>query len=357
LAIAGVAAVIALVIALAGNRRSETVTRRDAVASDLTLPTGDRISTTPGAQLEVTNVAREVRTVRLASGTALFDVRPLGDREHFVVYTPDGDVTVVGTVFTVEVIAQSSIVRVYEGKVQVRRGRSTYTLDAGEELGRDGAIDRAAGDVLEVLASARARERAAAALARPASAVPPSPEPAANEPRRVEESAPPARRSGSKPGAAPDVPAPMPAPVQTPAVQAEAIALIAAGKFAEARDLSRAHGWHVIEGDAQRALGAYGEAAAAYERSVDRGEGDACVAALLAARVYDERLDNVERALQLLARAGEPACATRERALALTIQIATRLKRPELGSDAARAYVGDYPNGDQAAAAHALITN
>jgi ferric-dicitrate binding protein FerR (iron transport regulator) len=351
-AVAGAIAA-ALVLLLVGRQLGQRAVPVATSASELMLPSGDLIATTPGATLEVTTATRELRAIRLAAGAALFDVPPLAPGGQFVVHTPTAEITVVGTVFTVQVVGGATHVRVYEGQVRVRRGLAVTLLtpDTAREL---------AGDPLGELATQRARARLAAtrvassdgsrSIARPpipsrdsfdasdSSDSPDSPgEPPAGATR------PPRRAEASPP------PRPRPDP-------AHAQALLAARRFAEARDLAAAEGWHLIEGDAHRALGENRAAAAAYDRAIASAGADTCVAALVAARLHSDRLAAPDRALELLARASDPGCATRERALALAIRISSRSEDPAgLGARAARSYLESYPDGDHAEAARVLL--
>ncbi|MGE0868586.1 MAG: FecR domain-containing protein [Kofleriaceae bacterium] len=349
--------------------------------SELSLPSGDWIATTPGAQLDVSDASVSHRMIRLTSGTALFDVRPLGAGEQFVVKTPDLEVHVVGTVFTVEVAARATNVRVYEGHVRARRGSSEHELDAGHTLGPSGIEPTTAGDPLGELAANRARVRIANAGSTRAPAVPsvhnspvvttvvplpssPAPEPAAKpapkpapEPADASPSAPVAAwpaPAKSKPGNA--KPASL-EPRRTERTRARAVALLAERKFAEARDLATQYGWHVVEGDAHRGLGDYAAAASAYVAAANGPDSDdACIGALLAAQLHADRLNDPKRAVSFGERAAGSQCATRERALGFVIMHGERAGSRDKAIAAARRYLAEFPSGDHAKAARALLT-
>ncbi len=93
-----------------------------------------RVTRAETAEVEVTRRTRDDTLVRLERGEASFDVAPLGDGEAFRVQTPELEVEVVGTAFTVHSAARCSTVEVSEGKVRVSAGRASRLLTAGERM-------------------------------------------------------------------------------------------------------------------------------------------------------------------------------------------------------------------------------
>lgn len=361
-ALPAVVAVAVIVLVISLGRRDHEPIAAAIPPTELALPTGDRIVTTPGAVIDVVSATRERRTLRVGSGTALFDVPRLAAGEQFVVHTPDSEVTVVGTVFSVQVDT-STTVRVYEGHVRVRRGDLAFELSTGQQLDRSG-VGTIAADPLFERGMALMRARLATRESVRDDVVASVPARVDRTPdRAIVDPAPSRKRTAPVPDSSPGAGSvddhrpfePLTEPqLSEGADRKRALALLAAGDFVAARDLAIARGFDLIEGDAHRALGAHRDAARAYERAITRRD-DACIAALLAARIHNEKLAAPERALTLLASAIDPTCPTRERALALTIRIATQLKKPEHGREAAQRYLESFPSGDHAGAARSLL--
>jgi ferric-dicitrate binding protein FerR (iron transport regulator) len=100
----------------------------------LSLKTGDTLVLAPSSQLEVLAEKPALRRVRLARGSALFDVTRHNRAQRFEVSTPHAEVHVRGTVFTVEVSSERSVVRVHEGSVSVLLGREPARSDAKKRI-------------------------------------------------------------------------------------------------------------------------------------------------------------------------------------------------------------------------------
>src|SRR5688500_5000265 len=98
---------------------------------ELALPTGDRLAASPGAQFELLKTGPRSRRIALRSGSAVFAVEPLASGETFAVQTPHAYVEVRGTVFSVDVEAGATRVRVHEGAVQVQGRDGVRALRAG----------------------------------------------------------------------------------------------------------------------------------------------------------------------------------------------------------------------------------
>jgi len=148
-----------------------------------TLPTGDRVAATPGAELQFVSLSRAERRIEVRRGEVLFDVLPLGTGERFEVHAPHAIVRVRGTVFSVRAAGDHAEVRVYEGEVDVERDDGSHALlGAGEMLRSDrsetSAATAAALDVQGRAAAAVRIERARTARAEATRATPPVEAPA-----------------------------------------------------------------------------------------------------------------------------------------------------------------------------------
>jgi hypothetical protein len=104
--------------------------------SRVTLPTGDTLVATHGAELAFAESSDVARRVEVRSGTVLFDVAPLAAGERFVVNARGVRAEVRGTVFSVGADAR---VRVYEGAVSVEEGGASVLVTAGR-MWADGAV-------------------------------------------------------------------------------------------------------------------------------------------------------------------------------------------------------------------------
>lgn len=80
------------------------------------------------------STSAELEAVTLEEGGITFSIRPLAHQERFVVKTADAEVEVRGTVFRVEALAKRiQLVRVIEGKVEVRFRGTTTVVALGQE--------------------------------------------------------------------------------------------------------------------------------------------------------------------------------------------------------------------------------
>jgi hypothetical protein len=82
--------------------------------------------------------------LRLHRGHVECDVPKLGEKKSFAVVTPDAEVVVHGTRFTVTSDAKSTCVRVSEGRVEVRSQRTRTFVSPGEQWGCDAPASEAA---------------------------------------------------------------------------------------------------------------------------------------------------------------------------------------------------------------------
>lgn len=305
--------------------------------TDLELPTGDRIVAAPGARFSVEMARPEQRSVRLGGGTMLFDVRPI-DGGRFSVSTPNAEVLVLGTVFTVHATDHGTTVRVYEGRVQVRGRGGAGGHDAVRVITAGGMVHLGGGDpVGDPLARQgrdAAREREGV---QPARAVTPAVAPRA--------------RPAPRPTAAEPEPRPEAADVHLWIARGEAARALDEARLWTAR--GRVDPWRMLEGDALRALGRHGEAADVYRRAtVELPPPRRQQAGFLEARLRAGELADPAGALRALRDAEVTAAgsALRERGLAFEAQLLTRLGRRGEVREIAEAYLADFPEGSQAEA-------
>jgi ferric-dicitrate binding protein FerR (iron transport regulator) len=325
---------------------------RHGEPTDLELATGDHLVAAPGTRYHVELPGADERAVRLDRGTMLFDVRPTPGGQ-FSVSTPEAEVVVLGTVFTVNAGARGTTVRVYEGRVEVRADDRVRIVEAGG-LAHFGE-GSAAADSLRDRGEEAARARLAQALAEPAPAFEAEPDPVANPSERSSTPAPLVMTGGTGPRTA------------EPRLSFdEARALIAtepARALAEARRATQSGDvdpWRMLEGDALRALGRIGEAADVYGQAArELAPPRRAQAGFLEARLRATDLADAEGALSALRGAGvtAPGSPLRERGLALEADLLARLGRSAELANVATQYLRDYPEGPRADAmrAHAIV--
>lgn len=320
--------------------------------TDLDLPTGDRLVAASGARFEVALPDARVRSVRLGGGAMLFDVRPI-DEGRFSVSTPNAEIVVLGTVFSVEASEGATTVWVYEGAVRVEGADGeARVVEAGGvlHLGAGGAGEDALAVVGREAAARRvpADPSSALAEARPLDAPDPPAEPSSDvAPRAVRDRAPRAP--------APPEPALAPAEPRTPA---DARALIASGEAArallvveEALARGETDPWRMLEGDALRVLGRFDAAALAYQRAArELPAPRRQQAGFLETRVRMSELSDAPGALRALRDAEVTASGSvlRERGMALEVQLLTRLGRHAEAAAIAADYLREYPEGPDA---------
>jgi ferric-dicitrate binding protein FerR (iron transport regulator) len=272
---------------------------------ELALPTGDKLSASPGAQFELVRSTDIARRIALRDGVVVFSIAPLASGETFGVQTPHAYVEVRGTVFSVEVGEGRTRVRVHEGAVQIQGAGTPRTLRSGERFGTDGTpvpelpsvpLARRAAE----LVAERERDLARALAAR---------------------AEPEARDAAVGPGAEPPVPGADRAP-----------------RVEHAERLAR-------EADALRSLGRAREAVDLYLQAhaalpPPAGASAAFKAADLCLRV----LSDPSRTLRVLDQTAldAPGSLLRERALLLRIDAAQRLGRPV--RELAERYLDEYPD-------------
>lgn len=371
LALAAAAAAAALAFG-AGLRVARHRDERGPETFHAVLPTGDAITATAGSDLRVEEVSPEVRRVALGRGAALFEVARLGEGGRFLVVTDQAEVLVTGTVFSVEARSGRTAVRVYEGSVEVRRQGRAVAVGEGRmwESGA-GRVATLEPGPLAAEAGEAARRRSALASAPPSArstapagradpiAVPPE------EAALAPEEPPPAR---DRPAASPlpDRPAPpredaggRAAPARDPDL-AEVRRWLAARRFDEALpvigravDQGREPGvdeWRLAQAVALRGLGRSREAADLYDAVAQSPAGRAAGAGYLAASLRLRSLGDPEGALASLeaSAADRPGSPLEERALALRARALDALGRAGEAREAARRYLGRYPDAGAA---------
>jgi hypothetical protein len=112
----------------------------EASWSRLSTANGVRVEVAPRTRLRVSGEARGSRrpALRLVLGEVHCRVPPLGQREQFSIATPDAQVIVHGTVFSVKVGAPDdprTCVRVEQGLVEVRHRDGSIRLGPGAQWG------------------------------------------------------------------------------------------------------------------------------------------------------------------------------------------------------------------------------
>lgn len=113
-------------------------------AGDVLAIGAHRVTRTATADVEVARRTTDDTLVRLERGEARFEIAPLAAGEAFRVHTPELEVEVVGTAFTVASAAGCSDVRVEEGRVRVAAGPASRLLIAGESMRHCAAAAEAA---------------------------------------------------------------------------------------------------------------------------------------------------------------------------------------------------------------------
>lgn len=329
-----VAAAFALVTwtAWPGSRHAPsagaTTPRIASEASLVRLPSGDRIQAEPGAHYDVESTELD-RRVRLNRGVARFDVASLAGGS-FVVDAGDVSVRVRGTVFSVR-HDEAVVVEVFEGSVEVRRGRDRLTLGPGarwtsEEPEPTRSVEAAGRS--ESTAAVRATETSETTVARTERTSVPTD---ATEPVRL---------WGSK---------------QAPSAERglDALSLADARRRLLERDFEGAlaacadhhdAGWQVLRADALRGLRRWREAAEAYDAAIPLlAEARRAQAGYAAARLWSEQIGDASAALASLraSHAATVGSPLEERARALEIELLRRMGRDD--GARVREYLRRYP--------------
>lgn len=381
------------------------------------LPTGDRLVATAGARFEVESATEERRYVSVSRGAVLFDVEPLTREQRFEVVTDHLRVEVRGTVFSVETLEDRSVVRVYEGSVEVVQGavrhrvrarrmwvsnrQATRPVDtgplstAGEEAARrreavavvegDEAVGATeSGDDIELpppvadlatpgLAadlgaedvdsssgslSSQLTENGPAPAVGGATRSPVNPDeevPSSREGTEGESSVSPTEPAVSARPEGQDV------PPHRPQTLAETRQMLLRGESAGALAIAQANDggeWRMLEADSLRGLRRFEEAATAYDRAATQFQGArSSHAGYLAAYVRSRHLGDSAGALTSLDRSGadRPGSPLAERAIALRARVLHQTGRTSEARRVAATYLERYPEGGMAEWMRALV--
>jgi len=348
-----------------------------------TLPTGDRVAATPGAELQFVSLSRAQRRIAVRRGEVLFDVLPLATGERFEVHLPHAIVRVRGTVFSVRTENDHAEVRVYEGQVDVERDDGSHALlGAGEMLRSDrsdtSVATAGALDVQGRAAAAVRIERARTARAEAARATPPVEAPAQPQDAGAAQATNVAAAGVEQPrGAAAQATngadsertraQPAVTPPSAPALSLDATrALLAAGDFAGALSAARSGAararrpapWWLLEADALRGLGRAEMAADTYDRAAAAlSLSEAAQAGFAAAAVRFGTLGDDTGTLRSLdlAHVDGPGSPLDERALGLRARALHRAGRLDEARTVARDYLTRHPSGGLVSWMQALL--
>jgi len=350
-AIAAMAAAAAVIVIATRDRASTDELR-------LTLPTGDRLVSAPGADFAVERLEPGNRELRLHRGTVRFEVAHVVAGQRFRVATDDLVVTAKGTVFSVDTDATGSRVRVLEGVVEIEQGSQSQLLAAGGEFD-----SRATARSPVVIATTTSSPTTPAT---PTSPVPP-PTPSSSN----------GSSSGSLPTTTTPPSSPTPAPLSTssPSISPSAPDTLdamftaargdlAAGNLTDALVLVKhaaARGsltgpWWQLQADALRGLGRFAEAANAFDAAAEALSGGEHVeAGYSAAYVRFHDLHDARTALASLELAKTDGSALEERGLGLRAQILVDLGRRAEARAVATRYLRQFPKADLASYMRSLI--
>ena len=362
-----------LALALLRPRSTAIELAEDALPLRLSLKSGDALVIAAATRLRVLDDAAALRKVEIERGSVLFEVAKLGPGQAFEVQTRAATVRVVGTIFTVEVAPDQTVVRVHEGEVRVGEA----LLSADEVWSSAGTRALGAGpfaDEARALVQSRSGKRihgdGAGALRGP------SEEQAARvSPIEVATSEPPPeterdatsepRAEGSRQGAAPPL---QQAPRVSPELDqkqllARAHASLRAGDAAGALRIAAAYpdddALALLTADALRVLGRFAEAITQYEQLAARtADGlTRAHAGFAAAQLALHKLHDAEGALTLVSRFGlrEQHAPLRERASALYVDALLALDRGAEAREEARSYLAREPETASSARMRALL--
>jgi len=339
------AAVVALGISVGlrlGGSESSAMTVASAQPLRMRLPTGDALTATPGARFRLESTTVADRRIALEEGTMLAQVERLGRGNRFEVVTAHLRARALGTIFSVQTTADSSVVRVFEGRVEVLEQGRRRVLTADQELsagGEPGPIDDGA---------PLAGEGRLAAAGRMAEAFEPdSTPPSGAEPTTIAAEPMPANGPSAAAAGSPGEEEPTTAEARRWIAGGEAARALRAARRALSQGGAPGH-WRMLEADSLRALGRYDEAARSYEEALSALQGPAAAeAGYLAAAVRHARLGDREGALGALdrGRADAPGSPLEERALGLRARILFEQGRTAEARAAAERYLARFPEG------------
>jgi ferric-dicitrate binding protein FerR (iron transport regulator) len=146
-----------------------------AAEAKLELDSGAVVQLAKSTHLTLQHVGSRPEVIHLALGRVSVRVPHLGPKGRFVVTTPDAEVTVHGTAFSVEVTPAGTRVEVSEGEVGVRHGSEHVVLHPGDSW-TSSAKSAAKTDIkaAPVSASPAAKKLPAAVAKTPKPKTPPS---------------------------------------------------------------------------------------------------------------------------------------------------------------------------------------
>ncbi|HET9988899.1 MAG TPA: hypothetical protein VFQ65_10265, partial [Kofleriaceae bacterium] len=288
--------------------------------------------------------------------------------QRFEVATDHLVATAKGTVFSVEVDAEGSHVRVFDGIVAVEQAGRTHVLVTGavwDSTRSTTTIAFAPPAVLAPSVEVALHARAIAPIVTPAIASSPivAPAIATSPPSRPHRTAPPAvpptapaptaairTSSSTSPWSTDSVPL---AQLSLDQLLATAHGQLASASFAgalatadvAAKRAPWSSAWWQIVGDAQRGLGHAGAAAIAFEHvtGTDRSEAGYTAAYLRHHELHD---DTAALATLDVSGASNEGSPLEERALGLRAQILVALRRDSDAAKVARRYLARFPHAD-----------
>ncbi|HEX2676101.1 MAG TPA: FecR family protein [Polyangiales bacterium] len=326
------------------------------------LSTGDRLVAVAGARYRVRSTERARRRVELQSGAMLFDVAKLGRGQHFQVGAPAVELSVLGTVFTVETHDGVTVVRVYEGRVSLLSGGRELKLGAGERFASDASLADA-GDVLHDEAQAAAARRARAPVQTQASDA--GVASADGGGTAVDALERPTQLSADAGVAAPapSLPAlpacePNLAAAQESLMRHEYQVALACSERALALQMEPVGEWQLVRADALAALGETRAAVDALEAAIPRLPGVLAVeVAYRAAMIHADTFDDPARALYVLQATllHAPQALRSPRYTELRIRLLLRLGREWEARAVARRQVREQPNEPRSAIVEAAL--
>lgn len=288
-----------------------------------------RIETTPATRLSLQEGSLERVSLRLDTGSALFDVAAIEPGGAFEVHAPDLTAIVHGTVFAMTVHEGRTRVDVFEGRVEVRGDFGTQMLERGDAHATASiALPPVLSRLGEEAADARASE--------------------AHETHETQREEPaPAERARRR---------------EVTLVQLEAwrdagdFEAVLGGLREGDPPADEVGAWAMVEGDSHRALGHEREAALAYVRASENlSPSRAAVAGVLAARLFEQLAEDAQ-ALAVLesSHASERGAPLEEQALARRALLLSRLGRGEEAAAAARDYLVTFSSGPSASQMNVL---
>lgn len=337
------------------------------------------VATAPDARVEPVEIGATVASMRLLSGSARFSVTPNKNRT-FVVLARDVTITVLGTVFSVNLEPGGVRVTVERGRVHVAWPAGERVLHLGEEAfipdtptsdERAGAAEAQPNGDRTPSDSERA-QAASEAVPQEGEAAPADGERAQNDGERAHDAPPQGGTTEPTPGAALG-PSPKKQPAQAPAAGRAASDGASWRTLAEDGDYSSAYklmqsggsgmvrdepGDLLLAADVARLSGHPERAIGPLQRVVGKHAGDsrAPLAAFTLGRTLLDQLGRPREAATAFstARRLEPRGAMAQDALAREVESWSRAGEASIARERAEAYVSLYPKGRRLGAVRRL---